>query len=235
MDNFQNKEILDNSNWNKQIGYIDSFYVNSALVTCYNKRGAEFINIRKSIKNMYEDIYNNKIKLPESIDDSWTTTTLSRYMEKEINEFNNTKSPNGQITKDKVINEIINCLRQSKIFINYEGLNIEVKLNSMEGIHYKCELVTTIRGKISSGLNLCGKEINFSGITISSKNLKRHEILTFQIFLDIIYATKNIKIIVSKFGDNIEKLIIDNGEVFQEFSFNECGIKWGSFDINRGV
>lgn len=237
-DRFETKEILNNQSWNKTLGSIDSFYINSALVSVYNKKGGEFINIRNSLRKMYEDIYANKIKIPEIIDDAWTCTTLSRYFEKDIRDFNEKNILKGKFDKHKIqkeIREILTKLKISEVKVNYEGLKIELNIDLLKDCFFECIILTTLRGKLCSEIKLKGKEIYFSGIVVPARNLQRHEVLSLQFFLNCKINQKEIKIILSKIGKNLSKIFIDDGDNIGEYEFKDLDIVWGSFDINRGI
>lgn len=228
-------EVLNNQAWNKNLGYIDSFYINSATVANYNKNGAKFINQRKSIEKMYNDIHQGNIKIPEIIDDNWVNVTLSRYIDQDIKLFQEKRSPSSEYIENDIINNVLDCFIKSKVMVNYEGLSVAFKINNIENSFFNCEVVTTIRGKITSSFTLKGFDIDFCGITTSAKNLQKHEVLTLQIFLSIESNKQKINIILSKFGDYFSKVFIDDGCVSVEKDFNCFGIEWNSFNINRGM
>lgn len=232
---FDKVEVLNNQAWNKTLANIDSFYINSALVSVYNKKGAEFINIRDSVRKMYSDIYEEKIKLPEIVDDSWTSVTLARYIEKDIKLFESSKLPKGEFVDKEVINKVLNFIKDSDIKINYEGLSVSLNLKTIENISYNVKIVTTLRGKLCSSFNLTGREIEFQGITAPAKNLQRHEVLTLKEFITVYIGDKKVNITVSKIGDQINKIFVSDEKYSSEYNFEDYDISWGSFDINRGV
>lgn len=232
---FKLKEILNNRDWNKALSVIDSFYINSALASIYNKKNGEFINIRNCIYKFYNDIYENKIRLPEIIDDSWVSVSLSRYFENEIKLFESMKSEEKKYSGDLIIDHILTTMAASQVFVNYEGLNVSFDIESFNDAYYELEIVTTLRGKIISGFLLKGNELHFSGITAPSNDFHRYEVLTLQMFIKVKYHNSIINIILSKFRDGFSKIFIDNQTSSSILDFNDCHIKWGSFNIDRGV
>ena len=234
---FECIEILDNNAWNKTLGIIDSFYINYALVSVYNKKGAQFISIPKSLQKMYSDVYSEKIKIPEVVDDGWVNVTLARYVEKDVKSFEEEKSPVGEIDNFDFVKKILNLLSKSEVMVNYQGLMLNLQLAQVEELNasFDVNIISTLRGKLASNIKLKGKEINFNGIIAPSRNLQRHEVLTLKIFIDIYYNDRKLKIILSKIGENFSKIFIDDGIHSNEYEFKDFNINWGSFDINRGI
>ncbi|MBP0979639.1 MAG: hypothetical protein J6C55_03245 [Oscillospiraceae bacterium] len=238
-DKFEEIQVLNNQDLEKTLACVDSFYINSAIVSVYNKPGAEFINIRDSVKKMYLDIYNKKIKIPEFVTDSWVSAVIARYIDQDIKIFKDSNKNSVELEdfKDKkILDKILDKILNSKVKINYEGLFVEFNLNNFDqDIIFDFKIISTLRGKLCSSFNLNGREINFSCIIAPARLLQRHEVLTLQIFLTAKINNKKISIILSKFGDKISKIYISDGEVCLNKDLKDFNINWGSFDINRGV
>ena len=235
LNKFSEKEVLNNKCWNKCLGCVDSFYINSALVSVYNKKGTEFIDIEECRKKMYSDIYSGKITIPETVDDNWTSVTLARYVEQDVQSFFNNRSPLGKCEDKIILKNILECFSQSIVKVNFEGLYVCFELAPIKGCEYECKVVTTLRGKLASKLILQGSEINFSGVTVPAKNLQRHEVLVLQVFLNAKIGNSNMQVVFSKCGDYFSKIFVDDGKISCEYNFSDCNINWGSFNINRGV
>ena len=234
---FECIEILNNNDWNKTLGIIDSFYINYALVSVYNKKGSQFISIQKSLQKMYDDVYAEKIKIPEVPDDSWVNVTLARYVEKDVKSFEEEKSPIGEIDNFDFVNKIMNLLSKSKVKVNYQGLTLNLQLELVDelNVSFDVNIISTLRGKLASNMKLKGKKIDFNGVLAPARNLQRHEVLTLKIFINVYYDDKKLKIILSKIGENFSKIFIDDGIHSNEYEFKDFSINWGSFAINRGV
>lgn len=237
-DKFDDIQILNNKSLDKTLANVDSFYINSAIVSVYNKNGAEFVNIRDSVKKMYLDIYNKNIKIPNFINDSWVSAVISRYIDQDIKIFKECQPPLGDLGDFKnreIIDTILGYLSDSKVQINYEGLCVNLNFKKIKNINFNFKITTTIRGKLCSEFNLKGQEINFFGVTAPARLLQRHEVLTLQIFLEAYFDNKKINIILSKFGNKISKIYISDDNICLIKDLKDFNINWGSFDVNRGV
>jgi hypothetical protein len=156
---------------------------------------------------------------------------LSRYVENDIKSFESRRGPAAECIDDDLLESVLSFIRESKVLVNYEGLKIELKLNSVEDLMYRCNIVCTLRGKLMSNCTVKGKEIDFQGTVAPACKLQRHEELELQIFLKV----GILDFVIVKIGEKTEKVYVDTGTKSREYSFEELGIKWGSFDVNRGV
>ncbi len=239
---FEKKEFLNGFGVRKILSSIDNFYINSALISVSGKKEAHFLDISDCKKKMYEDIYYDKIKIPEVIDDNWVSASLSRYMQKDVDYFQNQKSPEVSFEnfKDadnlKVIRCVLNCFGASEVKVNFEGLSVFLKLCEIEGVFFKVKVVTCLRAKLESSFLVNGKEIDFYAVTAPARDLQRHEVLSLKVFLTaVLDRDRKIDIVVSKVGDEFAGIFVDDQNQSMVLKFEDFGINWGSFDVNRRV
>ena len=242
---FEEKEFLngfDSSPNSKILTSVDNFYVNSSLVSVSAKKGTEFIDVSDIKKKMYQDIYENNLKIPEVVDDNWVSASLSRYLQKDVESFSIQKSKETDFESFenqgnlKLITHVLNCFGNSDVKVNFEGLSVALKLEPFEDAVFDVKVVTSLREKLESKFLLRGRAVDFSAITSPAKNLKKYEILSLKIFVVAnLQDLKKINFVFSKIGNKFSKVFVDDGNQSMILDFEKFGVHWGSFEASRRV